>query len=418
MPQNQGRAYHGSSARAAAGVCHHRQAPSAETPSIGEIGTPVVSVTVRAISSPAVKWLRSPTTAPALRLQARDSPPEAKGPTHDEKRESPPFTELFLHLERILKPDGCRGGGLGVLSGPLPMGPRAEKARSGPMGAPVQPPLVGTALEKPSCGLGCADDLEFPQAGLDRPPLRRAGSAVRRGAQDLAGLLPRPRRVAEGDRADEPAGAPLVVEAALGAAHRPLRRRAGPGSSPASGRSPRSPSSMPLLPAEKVGPLLIALLLTFTLASATQDIAIDAWAVDCRHRTRPRADERHPRLGLPRRGDRRPAAALCWWPIAAAGRRPGRSCARLFAALAVGALFLKDGERALSSSGVKRTTRELVRVVPRLAAAQGDAAGGALRAALQARRPGDRAHDRDLLGRPRHGAHRDRPGRQHPRPRR
>ena len=33
----------------------------------------------------------------------------------------------------------------------------------------------------------------------------------------------------------------------------------------------------------------------------------------------------------------------------------------LFAVLAVGALFLKDGERALSSSGVKRTTRELVR---------------------------------------------------------
>ena len=37
---------------------------------------------------------------------------------------------------------------------------------------------------------------------------------------------------------------------------------------------------MTLLPAEKVGPLMIAFLLTFTLASATQDIAIDAWAVD------------------------------------------------------------------------------------------------------------------------------------------
>ena len=33
-----------------------------------------------------------------------------QGPTQDEKRESPPFTELFLHLERILKPRGLRRG--------------------------------------------------------------------------------------------------------------------------------------------------------------------------------------------------------------------------------------------------------------------------------------------------------------------
>jgi len=36
----------------------------------------------------------------------------------------------------------------------------------------------------------------------------------------------------------------------------------------------------PMLPAESVGPAMIAVMLTFTVASATQDIAIDAWAVD------------------------------------------------------------------------------------------------------------------------------------------
>ncbi|MBZ0089520.1 MAG: hypothetical protein K8H90_03975, partial [Thermoanaerobaculia bacterium] len=35
----------------------------------------------------------------------------------------------------------------------------------------------------------------------------------------------------------------------------------------------------PLLPADHVAPLLIAVMLTFTIASATQDIAIDAWTV-------------------------------------------------------------------------------------------------------------------------------------------
>ena len=38
--------------------------------------------------------------------------------------------------------------------------------------------------------------------------------------------------------------------------------------------------AMPWLPAEHVGPALLALMLAFTVASATQDIAIDAWAVD------------------------------------------------------------------------------------------------------------------------------------------
>ena len=117
---------------------------------------------------------------------------------------------------------------------------------------------------------------------------------------------------------------------------------------------------MPLLPAEKVGPLMIAFLLTFTLASATQDIAIDAWAVDA-------ATDRD--LGL-MNGLR--ASAFRVAVIATGGLallvadRSGWPAAwavvgGLFAVLAVGALFLKDGERALSSLGVKRTTRELVR---------------------------------------------------------
>ncbi len=138
VPQNQGRAYHGSSARAAAGVRHHRQAPSAETPSIGEIGTPVVSVIVRAISSPAVNWLRSSTDAAGDRGSARIArllSGSASDPLTTRSARTHPLLSSFLHLERILMPDGCRGGGLGVLSGPLPMGARAEEARSAPMGA-------------------------------------------------------------------------------------------------------------------------------------------------------------------------------------------------------------------------------------------------------------------------------------------
>ena len=117
---------------------------------------------------------------------------------------------------------------------------------------------------------------------------------------------------------------------------------------------------MPLLPAEKVGPLLTAFLLTFTLASATQDIAIDAWAVDA-------ATGRD--LGL-MNGIR--ASAFRVAVIATGGLallvadRSGWPAAWavvgcLFAALAIGALFLKDGERALTGPGEQRKTRELVR---------------------------------------------------------
>ena len=110
---------------------------------------------------------------------------------------------------------------------------------------------------------------------------------------------------------------------------------------------------MPLLPAEKVGPLMTAFLLTFTLASATQDIAIDAWAVDA-------ATGRD--LGL-MNGIR--ASAFRVAVIATGGLallvadRSGWPAAWavvgcLFAALAVSALFLKDGERALTGAGEQR----------------------------------------------------------------
>lgn len=120
---------------------------------------------------------------------------------------------------------------------------------------------------------------------------------------------------------------------------------------------------MPLLPAEKVGPLLIVFLLAFTLASATQDIAIDAWAVDA-------ATGRD--LGV-LNGVR--ASAFRVAVIATGGLalliadRSGWATAwgvvgGLFAVLAVVALFLKDEDRSLSSfgeGGERRSTRELVR---------------------------------------------------------
>jgi MFS family permease len=105
---------------------------------------------------------------------------------------------------------------------------------------------------------------------------------------------------------------------------------------------------MPLLPAEKVGPLTIAFLLTFTLASATQDIAIDAWAVDA-------ATGRD--LGLmngiarPSWGRSRPAASLCWWLIAASWPKEGRLW--VSSQLAVSALF-KGWRRALESVSTTR----------------------------------------------------------------
>lgn len=117
---------------------------------------------------------------------------------------------------------------------------------------------------------------------------------------------------------------------------------------------------MPLLPAEKVGPLLTAFLLTFTLASATQDIAIDAWAVDAAtgkdlgwmNGVRASAF----RIAVIATGGLALLVAdRSGWPAAWA------VVGVLFAALALAALFLKDGERAVTASGEKRTTRELVR---------------------------------------------------------
>ena len=205
----------------------------------------------------------------------------------------------------------------------------------------------------------------------------------------------------------KPLWAPLVDR--FGAA-------AAPGSSPASARSRRSPALMPFLPADSVGPLLIAFLLFFTVASATQDIAIDAWAVDS-------ASGRN--LGM-MNGLR--ASAFRVAVIAAGGLalfvadRGGWTAAWivvafLFAALAVAAFFLRTPARAPRSAADRRSTRALVRSFLAWLLRPRDAAGGAVRPAVQARRPGDLAHDRDLLGRPRARAHRDRAGGEHHRAR-
>ena len=118
--------------------------------------------------------------------------------------------------------------------------------------------------------------------------------------------------------------------------------------------------AMPFLPAERVGPVLTATLLLFTFFSATQDIAIDAWAVDS-------ATAKN--LGM-MNGLRASAfrvaviaaggAALfvadhlgwtaAWWLVAA-----------LFGLLAAGSLFLPEPEKSAKAVIERRSTRALVR---------------------------------------------------------
>ncbi|MEO7795990.1 MAG: MFS transporter [Thermoanaerobaculia bacterium] len=117
---------------------------------------------------------------------------------------------------------------------------------------------------------------------------------------------------------------------------------------------------MPMLPAEKVGPLLTVFLLVFTLASATQDIAIDAWAVDAA------TDKDLGWMNGVRASAFRVAVIATGGLALLVADRSGWPAAWavvgvLFAVLAVAALFLKDGERALSASGEKRSARDLVR---------------------------------------------------------
>lgn len=118
-------------------------------------------------------------------------------------------------------------------------------------------------------------------------------------------------------------------------------------------------AAMPFLPAGRVGGLLIATLLLFTISSATQDIAIDAWAVDV---------STDGALGLVN-GIRASAFRLA--VIAAggvalfvadrAGWRAAWWCvAALFLALGAAALFLPEPARA-GREAVPRSARELLR---------------------------------------------------------
>jgi PAT family beta-lactamase induction signal transducer AmpG len=118
--------------------------------------------------------------------------------------------------------------------------------------------------------------------------------------------------------------------------------------------------AMPMLPAAHVGRLLVGLMLAFTISSATQDIAIDAWAVDV---------SSGGKLGSIN-GVR--AAAFRVAVIAAGGvalfvadrfgwQAAWSTVAVLFAILAIGTLFLPEAERTEAQKGESRTTREIVR---------------------------------------------------------
>lgn len=116
---------------------------------------------------------------------------------------------------------------------------------------------------------------------------------------------------------------------------------------------------MPSLPASPVGRLLIAVMLLFTISSATQDIAIDAWSVDAAsggplgsiNGVRAAAF----RLAVIAAGGvalfvaERLGWRAAWWTVGA-----------IFGALAVAALFLPEPERA-DKEGERRTARELLR---------------------------------------------------------
>jgi PAT family beta-lactamase induction signal transducer AmpG len=119
-------------------------------------------------------------------------------------------------------------------------------------------------------------------------------------------------------------------------------------------------AAMPFLPADNVGPLLVIFLLFFTIASATQDIAIDAWAVDS-------ASGRN--IGV-MNGLR--ASAFRVAVIAAGGLalfvadRAGWTAAWivvafLFAALAVSTLFLPEPTRSAEGAAERRSTKALVK---------------------------------------------------------
>lgn len=117
---------------------------------------------------------------------------------------------------------------------------------------------------------------------------------------------------------------------------------------------------MPLLPADRVGPLMIAFLLAFTVASATQDIAIDAWAVDVA------AGKNLGWInGLRASAFRVAVIAAGGLALFVAGRAGWGAAwmlvAGIFAALAVAALFTPEPTRAAGPDSARRSTRVLVR---------------------------------------------------------
>lgn len=118
----------------------------------------------------------------------------------------------------------------------------------------------------------------------------------------------------------------------------------------------------PLLPADRVAPLLVGVMLTFTIASATQDIAIDAWTVQTAT-----GDSLGWINGLRASAFRVAVIAAggiallvadhlgwgaAWWTVAGS-----------FAALGLAALLLPEPGRGGDGAPARdrRTTRELVR---------------------------------------------------------
>ena len=117
---------------------------------------------------------------------------------------------------------------------------------------------------------------------------------------------------------------------------------------------------MPLLPADRVGPLLLVFLLAFTAASATQDLAIDAWAVDV-------VEGRNVGWinGLRISAFRAAVILAGGLALFVAGRVGWGAAwalvAVIFAAIAVAALFTPEPKRAAGPDSPRRSTRALIR---------------------------------------------------------
>ncbi len=119
--------------------------------------------------------------------------------------------------------------------------------------------------------------------------------------------------------------------------------------------------AMPHLPASPLGRVLIGLMLAFTISSATQDIAIDAWAVDVSA-----ADANLGSINGVRAAAFRVAVIAAGGVALFAADRLGwiaawGAVAGLFVVLAAATLFLPEPARAEGPARDRRTTRELLR---------------------------------------------------------